>query len=480
MSLLSKCSRSASHTCRESSARNGHCGAGFHVSPGRRFKPTNRRLLLSGTLPASIPSIYQTLIVGISSFSRHEVRTRAQVDELHLIESTWDDNGVFAGTRKRWSTHVGVTRRDEYDIVVESGIVDHWVENSYAIQPGRPSAWVITDETVWNLHGHRLMRAQGAEDALKGVFQLSPGESSKSLDRWREVLEWMRVNRVRRRDVLVAFGGSMVSDVTGFVAATYMRGVPYINVPTSLLAQVDGGMGGKVAVNTPAAKNLVGAFHHPCAVLADPNLLTTLPVAEIASGLSEAIKTAIVASPRAFDFIASRIKACLAGEVADLAAVVRICASIKMHLLDPDPYEVDLRRVLNFGHTVGHAIETATDYVGIRHGEAVAIGMAVASRLGQERGLTSSTVREEITDALLTAQLPAWGRPATAQAVVECLQMIKAIRDGSLRFVVPLEIGRMAILEDVSGEEIMPLIEPPGPASTARPLSHEPATTGGL
>lgn len=402
-----------------------------------------------------------------------------KVREPHLIESTWDDDDVFANGCEQWSTHVRVTRNDEYDIVVEPGVLDRWVESTYSTQPGRPSVWVITDDTVWDLHGSQLMRARGASNVLKGVFQLPPGESSKSLDRWRDLLEWLRVNRVRRRDVLVAFGGSMVSDVTGFVAATHMRGIPYINLPTSLLAQVDGAMGGKVAVNTSAAKNLVGAFHHPCAVLMDPNVLSTLPSPELASGLSEAIKTAIVASPRAFDFIASRIEACLAGEVAELAAVVRICASIKMHLLDPDPYEVDLRRVLNFGHTVGHAIETATDYVGIRHGEAVAIGMAVASRLGHERGLTSSKVRDAITDTLLSAQLPAWGRPATAPAVVECLKMIEAIRDGSLRFVVPLEIGRMGILEDVSREEIMPLIEPSGPVSKTGTLSRERAVTGG-
>jgi len=379
----------------------------------------------------------------------------------HVVRSTWNDPHALAQSGSEWSRHVTVSRVDDYDIVVRADAIDDWPAALIATQPDQPTAWVVTDETTWKVHGDRVLSAPGASRLVGGVFALQPGEASKSVDGWRDLLEWLRENRVRRRDVLVAVGGSMVSDVVGFAAATHMRGIPYFNVPTTLVAQVDGAMGGKVAVNTPAAKNLVGAFHHPVGVLADPSLLVTLPRRELAGGLSEAIKTAIVASPDAFDVITDLTPACLDGDPSALASAVRLCASIKMHVLDPDPYEIDLRRVLNFGHTVGHAIETATEYGDVRHGEAVAIGMAIATRLGEHRGLTSAPLRERILSALEKSELPIWGLPGTGRAVIGCLRMIEAIRNGSLRFVVPVEFGTMAILEDVSGEEILPLIEPP-------------------
>ena len=314
--------------------------------------------------------------------------------------------------------------------------------------------WVVADEAVWSLHGATFVASAAAQNMLGDVLVIPPGEKSKSLDRWFQITEWLAVNRALRRDVIVAFGGSVISDLVGFAAATYMRGVSYVNIPTTLLSQVDGAMGGKVAVNTREAKNLIGAFWHPTAVLTDPLLLETLPRAELSAGLGEVIKTAAVESEAAFEFLERSIEKCLLRDRDCLVDVVRMCTSIKMHLLHPDPYEVDLRRVLNFGHTIGHAVETARGYEGLRHGEAVGLGMLAASTIGLNRGITPPQVHARISQLVERATLPTKLPRETADHVLDRIDIIAAIRNGNLRFVVPIDIGRMAIVDDVQRSEI--------------------------
>ncbi|MBI1844768.1 MAG: 3-dehydroquinate synthase, partial [Actinobacteria bacterium] len=294
-----------------------------------------------------------------------------------------------------------------YDIVVGHGLLSSTDLDPLAeLKVEFPRSWVITDRNVWSLHGERLMQVIDRSRWVAGVLILEPGEPTKSLDGWQQALDWAAAHKVQRRDLLLAFGGSVITDLVGFVASSYMRGVAYANLPTTLLAQVDGSMGGKVAVNTATAKNLVGAFHHPEAVMCDSRLLATLPRAEIANGLSEAIKTFTIESTEAFEFLERHVPACLDGDLDRLTHVVRLCASIKMHLLDPDPYEVDLRRVLNFGHTLGHPIETSHAYRDIRHGEAVAIGMSAAVRIGLARGITDTSFARRFLELLELTELP--------------------------------------------------------------------------
>lgn len=352
-----------------------------------------------------------------------------------------------------WVQKVVIPRLDEYSIIVGIGAMDKWLDEIETVNSDT-AVWIVTDETVWDIHGVHLMAAPRAGSIVKDILILPPGETSKSLSRWVSVLNWMTIRQVKRRDIVVAFGGSVVSDLVGFAAATYMRGIPYLNIPTTLLAQVDGAMGGKVAINMPSAKNIVGAFHQPASVITDPKVLLTLPREERASGLGEVIKTFMIESDEALCYLENNVEMCLDGDIEVLTQVVRLCASIKMHLLAGDPYEMDLRRVLNFGHSVGHPIETARHYRDIRHGEAIALGMCTAARIGRSRGLTSPAVCERLERIVERAELPTRIDPANVSGIVERVDIVKAIRGGALRFVIPAEVGQCLIIDDVTHPEI--------------------------
>jgi len=375
----------------------------------------------------------------------------------HEVLASWRfDDGLLAPTTASHQVAVQVSRLDCYDILIAAGLLggrNPLVEQR--LRAGAESAWIVTDEIVADLHGERLSLLNFGGSWVRDTLVLPPGETTKSQEGWTRCIDWMTRKQVGRRDAVLAVGGSVVSDLVGFAAATYMRGIAYVNVPTTLLSQVDGAMGGKVAINTPHAKNLVGAFHHPTMVVTDTEFLQTLERAEIANGLAEAIKTFAIESSDAFAFLEETVADCLDGRLERLTAVVRLCAEIKMHLLDNDPYEVDLRRVLNFGHTLGHPIETSFAYEGIRHGEAVAIGMASAARIGHRRGLTTDKTLERLVGLLTAAELPTSIDRSAVDEVIERVEIISAIRGGSLRFVIPTHLGeRMMIVDDVTTAEM--------------------------
>lgn len=314
---------------------------------------------------------------------------------------------------------------------------------------------MVTDTTVWAAVGERFMAAPGAASRVQKVMRLEPGEKSKSVESWVRLLDWLAEQPARRRDLVLALGGSVISDTAGFAAASFMRGIRYVNVPTSLLAQVDGSVGGKVAVNASSAKNLIGAFHHPSAVLTDPTVLASLPRIELSNGMAEVIKSFAISPDGKFGELLARIPECLAGDPGALHWVARTAITQKMDLVDPDPYEVDLNRVLNFGHTLGHAIEAYGRYRQIRHGLAVAIGIACATRLGFNRGITAPSAAEQILAALRAADLPVSLPADDVPGVVDMLGAIAAIRDGKLRFVIPRSIGQMAFVDDIRPDELM-------------------------
>jgi 3-dehydroquinate synthase len=373
-----------------------------------------------------------------------------------LRQGDWQDlDGVLSGSGERNSRQmVEVARVSRYPVVIGRGALDDWVHELDPAPIEAGAVWIVADTAAWKRHGDRLVSASGAAALIRDVLTLDVSERVKSLEAWQGVIDWLSERRVGRRDLVVPFGGSALSDVVGFAAATYMRGIAYVNVPTTLVAQVDGSIGGKVAVNTHQAKNLVGSFHHPVGILSDPTVLATLPKREIACGMAEAIKTFAIESDAAFSFLEPRIENCLHGDLDALEAVVRLCSSIKTHLLQPDPFEEDLRRMLNFGHTLGHPIETVFGYRGVRHGEAVAVGMATAARIGLRRGLTTPHAAERVIGAIRRAELPIGVSKALIPAILERLDMVGSIRGGSLRYVIPCDIGRLAILEDISPSEI--------------------------
>lgn len=317
---------------------------------------------------------------------------------------------------------------------------------------------IVTDEIVNEIHGERI-RARLTESGIKSQRIVIPaGEQSKSLPTAIRLLDWLAYSDTKRRDMLLAIGGGVVIDTVGWVASAYMRGIPYINAPTTLIGQVDAAVGGKVGVDHGIAKNLIGAFYAPHAVVSCADWLTTLDSRQVRSGLAEAIKLAVICSPELFDFIERRLPWLLALDVPSLRQLVHAASAIKCVLVERDPYEIDLRRTLNFGHTVGHAVETATGYGPVLHGEAVAYGMAVAIRVAEARGVLAPQVATRITGILRVAGLPVAPEdiPASLAAddVIAALAKIRQVRDGSLRFVLPAALGTTLIADDVSDGEI--------------------------
>jgi 3-dehydroquinate synthase len=348
------------------------------------------------------------------------------------------------------------TREDAYPIVVCRSFeqtVDQVVE-----WLGGAAVAVITDDVVESLYGSTLIRGlrQAGKEPLVRV--IPAGERSKSLDEAVAAWHWLAESEMARRDVLLTFGGGVIADLGGWVASGYMRGIPYVNVPTTLLAQVDGALGGKVAANHAAAKNLLGAFHSPAGVVANVGFLKSTSGRHLRAGLAEAIKKAVIASPDYWDFIESRADALLRHDLDSLERLVHCAAAIKTALIERDPYERDLRRPLNFGHTIGHPLETVTGYGPLLHGEAVAFGMVVEARIARHRGLLDDRTLGRLLDLLRRCDLPTTASalpvPVDADAVVAAMEKVRQIRAGSLRYVLPIALGETVIADDVSEDEV--------------------------
>jgi 3-dehydroquinate synthase len=350
----------------------------------------------------------------------------------------------------------GAARHDAYPIHVVGGI--EALVGTLADALDGAAVALITDETVEALYAGAVLRGLRARDIDVLVRAIPAGEGSKSLDRAVALWDWLARSQIARRDVVVNLGGGVVCDLGGWVASGYMRGLPYVNVPTTLLAQVDGALGGKVAVNHPLAKNLLGAFHQPAAVIANVAFLRSTSRRHLAAGLAEAIKKAIIASPDYWAFIESEADAILAGDAAALDRLVRCAAAIKTELVARDPYERDLRRPLNFGHTIGHPLETVTGYGPLLHGEAVAFGMVVESRIAMARGLLDPALLERIIRLLRRCGLPTRAAdlpvPVDAEALLASLEKVRLIRAGSLRYVLPCGLGTTVIADSVTEEEV--------------------------
>jgi 3-dehydroquinate synthase len=347
-------------------------------------------------------------------------------------------------------------RSDAYTVHVVAGMRE-LIERVAELVDGAAIA-VITDETVHELYGAQLVRGLRLAGVEPPVRSVPAGEASKSLPQAIALWDWLAGSDLARRDVVLAFGGGVVADLGGWVASGYMRGIPYVNVPTTLLAQVDGALGGKVAVNHPLAKNLLGAFHQPLGVVANVGFLRTTTTRHLRAGLAEAIKKAIIASPDYLAFIERSAEALLARDEEALQRLVVSAAAIKTQLIARDPYEADLRRPLNFGHTIGHPLETATGYGPLLHGEAVAFGMVVESRIAAARGLLEDDVLARILELLRRCGLPtASSELAVAvdpDAVLVAMEKVRLIRAGSLRFVLPLAPGETVIVDDVTADEV--------------------------
>jgi 3-dehydroquinate synthase len=355
-------------------------------------------------------------------------------------------------------------REDRYGIHVVSSFEELLARLEEEIDATRVG--IVTDSVVDALYGRDVVRGLRASGVDVHAHVLPPGERSKSRVSAEKLWNWLAAIDSERRDVLLAFGGGVVCDLTGWVASAYMRGVTYVNVPTTLLAMVDGALGGKVAVNHPSAKNLLGAFHQPRAVVSHVAFLRTLERRQIASGLAEAIKKAVIASPAFLESIERDVDPILDRDHDALLRLVAHASHIKTILVGRDPYEVDLRRPLNFGHTIGHPLETVTGYGPLLHGEAVAFGMVVEGEIAASRGLLAREDLDRLVALLRYAGLPTRNAELPVQpragAVIAAMAKVRQIRAGSLRWVLPTAFGATVIVDDVTEDEVLAALHSTG------------------
>ncbi len=309
-------------------------------------------------------------------------------------------------------------------------------------------AMVVTNRTVAPLYLDALCSALGEVQA--DIVQLDDGERFKTLASYSQIVDALLDKRHSRTTTIVALGGGVVGDIAGFAAATYQRGVACIQVPTTLLAQVDSSVGGKTAVNHPLGKNMIGAFHQPACVLADTDTMATLPEREYRAGLAEVLKYGIIRDAAFFSWLEDNAAALLRRETGAVARAVQTSCATKAEVVAQDERESGLRAILNFGHTFGHAIETLTGYEQLLHGEAVAIGMALAADCSARHGMLAerdaARVRAAIVALGLSTEVPPGIEPA---AMLDAMAVDKKAVDGRMRLVLARSIGDAVVVEDV-------------------------------
>ena len=333
---------------------------------------------------------------------------------------------------------------------VGEGITDQLTTLLDAHRVG-PRRFVVSNPLVWRLHGEQLQRALGG--AVEPIL-IPDGERYKNLQSVSRIYDALIKGGADRGSVLIAIGGGVIGDTAGFAAATYLRGITLIQVPTTLLAQVDSSVGGKVGVNLPVGKNLVGAFHQPAIAVIDPLLLKTLPRREFRSGLYEVVKYGMIASRSLFDLVAGDTRRVFNRDPQVLVPAIVESCRIKAHVVTEDERESGLRRILNYGHTIGHALEAVTKYRVFRHGEAIAYGMLGAADLAVERGALAERERQAL--AKLIAELGPL--PSVADLpipeVMAAIRRDKKVVHGRLHFVLAIEIGATMTIDDVTEDEL--------------------------
>ena len=314
---------------------------------------------------------------------------------------------------------------------------------------------IITNATVRNLYGRLAETFFGGLDVT--FFEIEDGEQYKSFQTYRAVIDFLVSKEFDRTLNLVALGGGVVGDLCGFVSATYLRGVNFIQIPTTLLAQVDSSVGGKTGINHPAGKNLIGAFYQPSAVLIDPDVLLSLPKREYVAGLAEVIKYGLIYDQDFFSWIESNASNLASREIPAVATAITRSCEIKAEIVSLDERELGIRAILNFGHTVGHAIETVSGYGTWLHGEAVSIGIEIACSLSYEMGLIELEALERIRHTLIALGLPTVASNLVGSDVdllMDTIRLDKKVKDGLLTFILILEIGKVKIETGVSEKSV--------------------------
>ena len=320
-----------------------------------------------------------------------------------------------------------------YPILIGAGLLS--APSTWADMPKGSSALIVTNTTVATLYAAAVQAALGPHFAQVHVLALPDGEAHKGWEALNQIFDVLLTQACDRRTVLVALGGGVVGDMTGFAAACYMRGVPFVQVPTTLLAQVDSSVGGKTAINHPLGKNMIGAFYQPERVICDLGTLQSLPGRELSAGLAEVIKYGPIADMAFFDWIDTNLDALLQRDPQALAYAVQRSCEIKAYVVGQDERESGLRAILNFGHTFGHAIEAGLGFGEWLHGEAVGCGMVMAAQLSHRLGLVDAAFTERLTALIARAALPTVGPDLGVEAYLHHMRVDKKAEAGDIRFV---------------------------------------------
>ena len=350
------------------------------------------------------------------------------------------------------------TATQRYPIIVGYGLLDELGEKAKKAALS-PVVVVISDENVWRLYGGRVKRVLKEAGLTVHSLVVPPGEKTKSLDVAQVIYDFMIQKRVERDDLLIALGGGMVGDLAGFVAATYLRGIPWLQVPTSLVAMVDASIGGKVGVNHPEGKNLIGAFYQPSLVLADTQALATLPERELTSGWAEVVKYGLIMDRELFEFLEDNVSRLVKLEPEAVSKAVRRSAFLKAEVVSQDEKERGQRTILNYGHTIAHGLEAATHYRRFLHGEAVAIGMMGAAKLSQRRGILSAAVVKRQRSLLKKLRLPTAFGNISWDKIAQAMEVDKKTRAGKIRWVLLEDIGRTIVQSDVPLKDVLAVLE---------------------
>lgn len=355
-----------------------------------------------------------------------------------------------------------------YEIRIVSGglaelptLLPSWLDRSVYRAGSSRMAHLVTDRNV-RRHADVIREAMVRSGWSCGLTELEPGEKTKSVGNLSAIWDDLIAAKADRRTVLIAVGGGVVGDLGGFAAASFVRGLPFVQVPTSLLADVDSSVGGKTGINHPAAKNMLGAFHQPVGVLIDTSVLDTLPAREFAAGMAEVVKYGVILDADFFTFLEQRVDAINHRDPGILRQVIARCCRLKADVVEKDEFErTGLRAVLNYGHTFGHAFEALAGYGELLHGEAVAIGMLYASRLAERLGFidAATTHRQErlLSQFGLPTRLPA-GCSHSDDSVIDRMKLDKKTVGGQLRFVLPKRLGHVEIISDVAEADVRALL----------------------
>ena len=339
---------------------------------------------------------------------------------------------------------ITVKASTKYEVYVGEGLLAE-TGSIVSREAGGSKALLITDTNVGPIYGQTVTDSLRASGYEVYVYVLEAGEQSKNLEIFSDIMRTMAERRLTRDDVVVALGGGVVGDMAGFSASAYMRGIKYVQVPTTILAAVDSSVGGKTGVDLPEGKNLVGAFYQPKAVICDTNTFATLPDRDESNGFAEVIKYAMIADAELIDDLDD-----------DISSIIMRCVKIKASVVEEDEFEAGTRKILNFGHTIGHALEKASGY-SMYHGEAVAIGMAAMCNAAIKDGVCSHMTREKLVDALHKFNLPTEFNYDTDEIARNILSDKKAGNDG-IDVIMPLNLGRCTI-KHISFDELNELLE---------------------